>query len=70
MPLPTLTKVFSSNLAEIGYDGHDLFVRFRNGQLWRYAGVEREKFEAMKTSTSVGTYFANEIRGRYPDSRV
>src|SRR5690606_21006682 len=56
------TKVVSSNVDEIAHDGHDLFVRFKNGGLYKYRGVPLSVFERMLKADSVGKFLNAEIK--------
>ena len=64
--------VRSSNLASVGYNpfAHVLEVEFRNGSLYRYAGVPPERFEGLLGAASKGSYHARKIRNSYPYVRV
>lgn len=64
----TFTEVRSSNLKAIGHTLADgLFVDFRNGRRYRYAGVPAEIHDALlaesrKPNGSVGALFARLVR--------
>lgn len=64
--LPALIPVVSSNVQEIGYqqDSQTLYVRFKNGSLYAYSGVEESVFEELRTAKSVGSYLAH-LKKRY-----
>lgn len=71
---PTMHKVQSSNLEEVGHhDGH-LYVRFkdrlgRRGALWRYA-CDEAILDEMLTTESVGKFFAARVRNDMRGERV
>lgn len=61
-------KVVSSNIESIGYDPATqiLEVEFKpNGKVWHYLDVPPAKFAEMKSATSIGAWFAREIKPRY-----
>ena len=59
--------VESSSLVSIGFarEAHVLEIEFRSGAIYRYLGVPRTVFEALKKAGSKGRYFAQSIRGKY-----
>jgi hypothetical protein len=63
--------VDSSMAASVGYDPmtFTLEIEFRSGEVWRYHHVPENIFQQMM-SGSIGKYFQDEIRGRYPEVRV
>lgn len=64
--------VKSSNLRGVAYDAETrvLEIEFRSGALWRYAEVQAPVVERLKKSTTPGTVFAREIRGKYKAERI
>jgi len=48
----------------------DIQVRFKNGDVWRYAGVPQEHVFGLSESESPGGYFAVHIKGKYPEEKV
>lgn len=64
------TKVVSSNVDEIAHDGHDLFVRFKNGGLYKYRGVPRSVFERMLKAESVGKFLNAEVKPHYQFTKM
>lgn len=60
--------VDSSNVNSVAYHEptQTLGVRFANGQVYGYSGVEPDKFHGLVGSSSVGKYLANVIKGSYP----
>ena len=67
-----ITPVESSTLARVGYDeGSELLLlEFRSLVLYRYFAVPTAVHEALLAATSKGSYFNQEIRGRYRFVRV
>lgn len=59
-----MVPVSSSNIASIGFDEntHILAVQFTNGRTYRYAGVPNGEFQNLLNATSVGSYFAANIK--------
>lgn len=62
-----MTRVASSVIAEVTYDGNRslLEVLFHTGRIYRYLGVPPEEYEALLAADSIGRYFNQEIRTRY-----
>lgn len=63
-------EVASTNIAAVAHADTRLFVRFRNGAEWVYDGVDSGVYEDMLNAESVGIFFARNIRGLHPASRV
>jgi hypothetical protein len=59
--------VDSTNITKMGYhpDSRTMFVEYRNGKVYEYRGVPQEIFEQAKGSESVGSYVAQNVKGRY-----
>jgi hypothetical protein len=59
-----MTPVASSNIAAVGYDEttHMLTVQFNNGRTYRYAGVPNGEYQNLLNASSVGNYFATNIK--------
>lgn len=59
-----MTPVSSSNIAAIGYDADTktLAVQFNNGRLYRYTGVPNGEYQNLLNASSVGSYFAANIK--------
>ena len=72
MPLPPMTPVESSSLAAIGFDGtlNELYVSFRNGRMYRYFQVPSSVHRALLAAPSLGRYFNETVRDRYPSQRL
>jgi len=66
------TAVESSTLATVAYDEiHELLqLEFRSRALYRYFRVPASVHEALLSAPSKGSYFNQEIRGKFPYSRV
>lgn len=52
-------EVTSSNISEVFYDEETkvFAVKFHNGGLYSYDGIDRDIFETIQTVPSVGRYF-------------
>jgi hypothetical protein len=66
---PALTMVKfprSTAIESAGYRKADqaLYLKFRRGQVYRYAPVSQEDFQALMKSPSKGKFFQSQIRGR------
>jgi hypothetical protein len=72
MPLPPMTPVESSSLAAVGFDGavNELYVSFRNGTVYRYFQVPGSVYRALLAAPSLGRYFNETVRDRYPGERL
>jgi hypothetical protein len=67
-----VTAVESSTLATIAYDEiHEwLQLEFRSRALYQYFRVPATVHEGLLSAPSKGSYFNQEIRGKFPYSRV
>lgn len=64
--------VQSSNIASVGYDpsARELEVEFRNGGVYRYAGVADDTYRDFVESDSLGRHFARSIKPHHACRRV
>jgi hypothetical protein len=64
--------VASSNIASVGYDREQkvLGVRFSSGATYLYTGVPEEVHADFMDAASLGSFFADNIKGVYPFSRA
>ena len=65
-----MQPVESSNLAAVGYAPGDdgagtLYVKFKNGGLYAYAGVPASVHEALMGAASKGAHFIKHVRGAF-----
>ena len=51
-------------------DTRTLFIKFTSGELYAYAGVEPETWNALQQAISKGRFFQKHIRDRYPYGKV
>lgn len=54
--VPPLIKVRSQSIEEIGHDGDNLYVRFKHGHLYKYAGVGQAAYNQLRKAESVGKH--------------
>ena len=64
--------VHSSSLAAVGYDPvtSSLEIEFKSGAAYRYSNVAAEAVRELLDAPSMGRYFVQEIKGRYPYARI
>ena len=62
----------SKLLASSAYDAgkHTLYLRFRNGEVYRYFEFSQEQYQDFIDAESRGRYFLNHIRNRFPYERL
>ncbi len=67
--IPRSMPVVSSNISEIGYDPEkkELTVEFRT---YKYEKVKPRQAKELVKSDSYGKYFQNNIKGKYPTTRI
>lgn len=68
----TLVPVSSSNIAAVAYDGDSqtLTIEFRSGGTYEFYDVPEAVYQGLLNAASHGSYFQNEIRGRYRYTRL
>jgi hypothetical protein len=67
-PEPIAMLPVSSSMANaVGYDPEEelLLLEFCNGAVYQYSGVDSDTWEELCSADSVGTFFNENIRGRY-----
>ncbi|WP_083856385.1 KTSC domain-containing protein [Reyranella massiliensis] len=67
-----MIEVRSSTIAAVGWnsDTSTLRVAFKSRASYDYAKVPKGVYEAFLNAASKGRYFAQNIRDKYPTSRV
>jgi len=62
----------STNIAAVGYHRRDkvMRVRFRDGSEYELAKMKLEAYLDLVGATSIGSHYANKVRGRYPTWRL
>lgn len=65
-------SVSSSNIASVGYDeaSRTLEVEFLNRSVYQYFQVDSSVYTAMVGASSVGSYFARNVRDVYRWTRL
>ena len=64
------TKVESSNIASVGYDGNIMEIEFNSGAIYQYENVPIRVYDVMMKADSVGKYFNAHIKSKYNYRRV
>lgn len=68
-----MTPVTSSQIAAVGFNPEtkQLRVSFIHGNsLYEYDGVEQETYDDLVNASSVGSYFAQNVKGVFPYRRI
>ncbi|QHG18003.1 KTSC domain-containing protein [Nostoc sp. ATCC 53789] len=67
-----MLPVSSSMAIALGYDRDEqiLQVEFQSGSVYQYLGVDEDTWEDLHASDSVGSFFNQEIKGRYDCDRL
>ncbi|MEH1836118.1 MAG: KTSC domain-containing protein [Nostoc sp.] len=67
-----MLPVISSMAMAVGYDRgeHILQVEFQSGAIYHYLGIDEESWEDLYFSDSIGSFFNQEIKGRYDCDRL
>lgn len=65
-------SVTSSSLRSVGYDAatETLEVEFTGGGVYEYRSVPEAVYQALLSAPSLGTYFHENIRDRYPYNKL
>lgn len=70
MNLPNMTPVDSTNLESVGYDGTNLFVRFKNGSIYVYIHVPESLYRELLNAKSKGKFLGKYIKGDFQYDRI
>jgi hypothetical protein len=67
-----MVSVKSSNIAAVGYESERrmLRVQFSNGGAYDYRDVPPDVYEELKDASSVGSYFAKCVKGKYESAKT
>ncbi|MEH2005329.1 KTSC domain-containing protein [Nostoc sp.] len=67
-----MLPVISSMAMSVGYDRneHILQVEFQSGAVYQYLGVYKDTWEDLHSSDSIGSFFNQEIKGKYDCDRL
>jgi len=70
--LPEMQPAQSTTILQHGYDPvkQQMFVQFKNGNIYRYSGVPQKVFDQYSGSESQGSFHSNNIKGRYTTDLV
>lgn len=63
-------KVQSSNLREVAWQNQCLHVVFHRGDEYVYSSVPYEVYASLLLAESVGSFFAKEIKNKYPFEKM
>lgn len=65
-------KVDSSTIDYVGYQTwtSSVFVKFLNGDVYKYTAVDREVFDELLNAPSPGSYLNNNFKGTYAYEKV
>ncbi len=62
--------VSSSDIASIGYENGNLYIRFLNGSTYEYFDVPQSVYAGLMSAGSHGKYFHAFIKGKYGYSKL
>lgn len=62
--------VESSNVAAVGHNMGDLYVKFKNGSEYKYDNVPESEYQALLSAASVGKYLNSNIKGSYSYTQI
>ncbi|WP_207670837.1 KTSC domain-containing protein [Eubacterium maltosivorans] len=62
--------VSSTLVDSIGYHNGNLYIQFKNGNLYEYFNVPFRHYQGMLAAKSVGKYYGRYIRGQYPRKKI
>lgn len=66
-----MSAVKSNQIAEIGYEGDTLAVRFKHGgTLYHYHGVSPDDFSKLQAAESMGSHLHKHIKGNFEFSKI
>ena len=65
-------KVRSSNIISVGYDIKEKYldIEFSSDSVYRYHNVDKEVWEKLTTSKSIGKFVWGNIRGMYRYEKI
>ena len=70
MNLPNMTPVVSTDLASVGHDGQNLFIRFNSGATYIYSNVPESVFRELLAASSKGKYFHHFIKNAFSYQKI
>lgn len=68
--LPPMIDVESSNLQALGHSKDGLFVQFKGGATYRYAGCPAEVYHEGLQHESPGNWHRTAVIGKYPHEKL
>lgn len=71
MPTSSM-KVLSSNISDVAYDEktRTMSITFRDGSTYNYFDVPLGVYDRLITAPSKGSYFAQNIKGRFTSTKI
>lgn len=63
-------KVESSNIKGVAWHDDVLYVEFHHGGIYAYENVKKRVFVALLDASSVGGYFAINVRNNYVTQKI
>jgi len=65
--VPSMEPAQSGNIAKYGYvpETRTMVTEFKNGKVYEHTGVPKEIYDNFRNAESLGSYHAQNIRGRY-----
>lgn len=70
MNLPSMNPVDSTNLESVGYDGTNLFVRFKNGSIYVYFHVPESLYQELLIAESKGKFLNKHVKRVFQYERI
>jgi len=64
-----LQEVESSMIASIGWKDTVLGIKFKGGMLYQFENVEKQVYDSLIKSESIGKAFSNKIKNKYSYSK-
>lgn len=62
--------VNSSDIRSVGYENNTLEIEFNRGGVYQYHGVSQDRYLALLSSGSCGSYFHNFIKPFYTGIKI
>ena len=62
--------VQSSNIESIGWEDNILEIEFHSNSVWQYIDVPSHVYEELMSSSSIGSFFARNIKGVYREIKI
>lgn len=70
MAIPEMIPVVSSHIVSIGYDGENLYIRFKDGALYIYYSVPQTVYRDLMSAGSKGSFLHRMIEKVYQYKRL